>query len=111
MGPLHQTEASASVTSRLWEIGEIGGRVVKLGRLAMSGRKTLCDLGMVTVDFGLSDAETPDPGNTFRLTFRYRNGQQTGRIEVQQVEAEQFTAELAAAMTTIIAQLKSAQSK
>jgi hypothetical protein len=80
MGPLHQTEASTSVTSRLWEIGEIAGRVVKLGRLAMSGRKTFCDLGMVTVDFGLSDAETPDPGNTFRLTFRHRNGQQTGRI-------------------------------
>jgi hypothetical protein len=73
MGQLHQTEASASVTSRFWEIGEIGGRVVKLGRLAMSGRKTLCDLGMVTVDFDWSDAETPDPGNTFRLTFRRRN--------------------------------------
>jgi hypothetical protein len=27
MGPLHQTEASASVTSGLWKIGEIGGRV------------------------------------------------------------------------------------
>jgi hypothetical protein len=99
MGPLHQTEASTSVTSRLWEIGEIGGHVVKLGSLAMSGRKTLCDLGMVTVDFGLSDAETPDPGNTFRLAFRHRNGQQTGRIDVDQVEAEQFAAALAAAMT------------
>jgi hypothetical protein len=32
-------------------------------------------------------------------------------IDVDQFEAEQFTAELAAAMTTIIAQLKSAQSK
>jgi hypothetical protein len=35
----------------------------------MSERKTLCDLGMVTLDFGWSDVETPDPGNTFRLTF------------------------------------------
>ena len=72
----------------------------------MSEGKTLCDLGMVTVDFGRSDAETPDPGNTFRLTFRRRNGQQTGRINVGISEAEQFTAELAAAMTAI-AQLKS----
>ena len=52
-------------------------------------------------------AEIPDPGNTFRLTFRHRNGQQTGRINVGISEAEQFTAELAAAMTAIIAQLKS----
>jgi hypothetical protein len=66
---------------------------------------------MVTVDFGRSDAKTHDLSNTFRLTFRHRNGQETGRIEVDQVEAEQFTAELAAAMTAIIAQLKSAQSK
>ena len=71
----------------------------------MSERKTLCDLGMVTVDFG------GHPANTFRLTFRHRSGQQTGHIDVHQVEAEQFTAELAAAMTVIIAQLKSAQSK
>ena len=85
--------------------------VLLRGRLAVSERKTLCDLGMVTVDFGGSDAETREPSNTFRLTFRRRNGQQTGRIEVAQVEAEQFTAELAAAMTAIIAQLKSAQSK
>ena len=63
---------------------------------------------MVTVDSGLSDAETPEPGNTFRLTFRRRNGQETGRIDVDQAEAEQFTAELAAAMTAIIAQLKAA---
>jgi hypothetical protein len=35
--------------------------------------------------------------------------QQTGRIDVDRVEAEQFTAELAAAMTVIIAQLKSSQ--
>ena len=77
----------------------------------MSERKTLCDLGMVTVDFGRSDAKTHEPANSFRLTFRHRNGQETGRIDVDQVEAEQFTAELAASMTAIIAQLKSAQSK
>jgi len=71
----------------------------------MGQRKTLCDLGMVTVDFGASD-----PGTTFRLTFRHRSGQQTGRIDVARVEAEQFTAELAAAMTAIIAQLKSSVS-
>jgi hypothetical protein len=35
--------------------------------------------------------------------------QQTGRIDVDRVEAEQFTAELAAAMMAIIAQLKSSQ--
>jgi hypothetical protein len=72
----------------------------------VSERKTLCDLGMVTLDYGWSDAET-EPGNTFRLTFRRRNGQQTGRINVGISEAEQFTAELATAMTAIIAQLKS----
>jgi hypothetical protein len=77
----------------------------------VSERKTLCDLGMVTVDFGGSDAKTRGPGNSFRLTFRRRNGQETGRIDVDQAEAEQFTAELAAAMTAIIAQLKSAPSK
>ena len=77
----------------------------------MSKRKTICDLGMVTVDFDRSDAKTHEPGNVFRLTFRHRSGQETGRIEVHKVEAEQFTAELAAAMTAIIAQLKSAQSK
>jgi hypothetical protein len=65
---------------------------------------------MITVDFGWSDAKTRDPGNTFRITFRHRNGQQTGRIDVDQAEAEQFTAELAAAMTAIIAKLKSPQS-
>jgi hypothetical protein len=70
----------------------------------MSERKTLCDLGMVTVDFSGSD-----PGSTFRLAFRHRSGQQTGCIDVGRVEAEQFTAELAAAMTAIIAQLKSSQ--
>ena len=70
----------------------------------MSQRKTICDLGMVTVDFSASD-----PGRSFRLTFRHRSGEQTGRIDVDRVEAEQFTAELAAAMTAIIAQLKSLQ--
>ena len=70
----------------------------------MSERRTLCDLGMVTVDFNGSD-----PGSTFRLTFRHRSGQQTGCIDVGRAEVEQFTAELAAAMTAIIAQLKSPQ--
>jgi hypothetical protein len=51
-----------------------------------------------------SPIQEPDPGNTFRL-------QQTGRIDVDQVEAEQFAAALAAAMTAIIAQVKSPQSK
>jgi len=45
-------------------------------------RKTLCDLETVAVDFG------GRPANTFQLTLRHRNGQQTGRIEVDQVEAE-----------------------
>jgi hypothetical protein len=77
----------------------------KRRRLAVSERKTLCDLGMVTVDYYSGS----DAGNTFRLTFRHRSGQQTGRIDVDRVEAEQFAAELAAAMTAIIAQLKSSQ--
>ena len=51
-------------------------------RLAVSERKTICDLGMVTVDFDRSDARTHEPGNVFRLTFRHRSGQETGRIEV-----------------------------
>jgi hypothetical protein len=38
------------------------------GSRAVSERKTLGDLGMVTVDFGWSDAEAPEPGNTFRLS-------------------------------------------
>jgi hypothetical protein len=56
----------------------------------MSERRTLCDLELVTLDFGWSDAKTSQPGNTFRLTFRNRNGQGTGRIDVGHAEAEQF---------------------
>jgi hypothetical protein len=59
-----------SCAPRFSEIGEISGRVVKRGRLAVTERKTLCDLGMVTVDFGLSDTETPDPGNTLVAMIR-----------------------------------------
>jgi hypothetical protein len=76
----------------------------------MSERKTLCDLGLVTVDFGWSEAKTREPGDTFRLTFRHRNGQQTGRIDVDRAEAEQFAMELAAVMAAIVAQLRSSQS-
>jgi hypothetical protein len=47
----------------------------------------------ITVDFGWSDAKTRDPGNTFRITFRHRNGKETGRIDVDQAKAEQFTSQ------------------
>jgi hypothetical protein len=70
----------------------------------MSEHKTLCDLGLITVDFGSSDRDT---GNTFRLTFRHRSGTQTGRIEVEQAEAEQFAIELSAVMAAMVAQLRS----
>ena len=73
----------------------------------MSDRKTICDLGMITVDFGWSEAVKREPGNTFRLTFRHRNGTQTGRIDVDQSEAEQFALELSVAMAAIVAQLRS----
>ena len=73
----------------------------------MSDRKIICDLGMITVDVGWSEAVKPEPGNTFELTFRHRNGTQTGRIEVDQSEAEQFALELSAAMTASLAQLRS----
>jgi hypothetical protein len=77
---------------------------------AMSERKTLCDLGLMSLDFGWADATTREPGNTFRLTFRHRNGQQTGCIDIDQVEAEQFALELTAVMAAIVAQLKWPQS-
>ena len=76
----------------------------------MTERKTLCGLGLVSVDFGWADARTREPSNTFRLTFRHRNGQQTGRIYVDQVEAEQFAMELTTVMAAIVAQLKWPQS-
>jgi hypothetical protein len=76
----------------------------------MSERKTLCDVGLMSLNFGWADARTREPGNTLRLTFRHRNGQQTGRIDIDQVEAEQFAMELTVVMAAIVAQLKWPQS-
>ncbi len=73
----------------------------------MSQRKTICDLGLASVDYGWSEGVKREPGNTFRLTFRHRDGTQTGRIDVEQSEAEQFAVELTAVMAAIVAQLRS----
>jgi hypothetical protein len=73
----------------------------------MNDRRTLCDLELVTLDFGWSDAKTCEPGYTFQLTFRHRNGQLNGRISVDHAEAEQFTTELVAVLIAIVAKLRS----
>jgi hypothetical protein len=73
----------------------------------MGERRTLCDLELVTLEFGWSDAKTCEPGYTFRLTFRHRDGQLTGRINVDHAEVEQFTTELEAVLAAIVAKLRS----
>jgi hypothetical protein len=60
----------------------------------MMSRKVICDLHLISVDFGRE--EEKQPGNTFRITFRHLNGQPTGTIEVHQGEAEHFAVELEA---------------
>jgi hypothetical protein len=60
----------------------------------MMERKVICDLHLISVDFGRE--EERQPGNTFRITFRHVNGQATGTIEVYQGEAEHFSVELEA---------------
>ncbi len=60
----------------------------------MMERKVICDLHLISVDFGRE--EERQPGNTFRITFRHANGQPTGAIEVYQGEAEHFAVELEA---------------
>jgi hypothetical protein len=50
----------------------------------MMERKIVCDLNLVSVDFGRE--EELRPGNTFRIAFRHANGQPTGTIEVYQVK-------------------------
>lgn len=72
----------------------------------MSERKSLCDLSLVTVDYGWSDAKTREPGNTFRLTFRHSNGTQTGRIDIDESEAQQFVLELGAVIGGIASQVQ-----
>ena len=76
----------------------------------MEERKTLCDLRLIGVDFGWSEARAGASGNTFRITFRHLNGQQTGRIDVDEDVSERFAVELAAAAalirTTMITQKK-----
>jgi hypothetical protein len=60
----------------------------------MMARKVVCDLHLISVDFGRE--KELQPGNTFRITFRHTNGQPTGAIEVDQGEAEHFAVELEA---------------
>jgi hypothetical protein len=60
----------------------------------MMERKVICDLNLISVDFGRE--EEHEPGNTFRITFRHLNGQPTGAIDVYQGEAEHFSVELEA---------------
>jgi hypothetical protein len=57
-------------------------------------RKVICDLHLISVDFGRE--EERQPGNTFRITFRHANGQPTGTIDVYQGEAAHFSVELEA---------------
>jgi hypothetical protein len=64
------------------------------GEFGMMSRKVICDLNLISVDFGRE--EEKQPGNTFRITFRHINGQPTGAIEVHQGEAEHFAVELEA---------------
>jgi len=45
----------------------------------MMERKVVCDLHLISVDFGRE--EEIQPGNTFRITFRH-DGEQTGAIDV-----------------------------
>ena len=60
----------------------------------MMERKVICDLHLISVDFGRE--EERQPGNTFRITFRHANGQPTGTIDVYQGEAAHFSVELEA---------------
>ena len=60
----------------------------------MMSRKVICDLNLVSVDFGRE--EEKQPGNTFRITFRHVNGHPTGTIDVDQGEADHFAVELEA---------------
>jgi hypothetical protein len=66
----------------------------KWKRTVMMERKVICDLHLISVDFGRE--EERQPGNTFRITFRHANGQATGTTEVYQGEAEHFSVELEA---------------
>jgi hypothetical protein len=48
----------------------------------MMERKVVCDLHLISVDFGRE--EESQPGNTFHVTFRHLNGTRTGAIDVYQ---------------------------
>jgi len=85
---------AVGVTDRLWGICDIVTVLRKLGEPVMMERKVICDLHLISVDFGRE--EERQPGNTFRITFRHANGQTTGTIDVYQGEAEHFSVELEA---------------
>jgi hypothetical protein len=79
------------------------GAVPEFGQSSMMERKIVCDLTLVSVDFGRE--EELRPGNTFRIAFRHANGQPTGTIEVYQGEADHFIVELEAVAAFIRAAL------
>jgi hypothetical protein len=71
-----------------------GGAARRPTEKVVMERKVVCDLNLISVDFGRE--EELQPGNTFRITFRHVNGERTGAIEVYQGEAEHFAVELEA---------------
>jgi hypothetical protein len=82
-----------------WPLVGIGGsasvhNLRKLGESIVMERKVICDLNLISVDFGRE--EELQPGNIFRITFRHVNGERTGAIDVYQGEAEHFALELEA---------------
>ena len=78
----------------------------------MMARKVVCDLNLISVDFGRE--EEKQPGNTFRITFRHVNGHPTGTIDVDQGEADHFAVELeavAAFLRAVLIANRKAESK
>ena len=82
---------AVDVTDRLWGICDIVTVFEHLESHVMMERKVICDLHLISVDFGRE--EEREPGNTFRITFRHANGQPTGTIDVYQGEAAHFAVE------------------
>ena len=75
----------------------------------MNKRESVCDLDLVRADYGWTEAKNRQPCHTFRVTFRRASGQETGRIDVDAKEAEQFAAEMEALAAIIRARLVKAR--
>jgi hypothetical protein len=90
LGEQFCTDAVRRTCEALWYRRHLG----KLGESVVMERKVICDLHLISVDFGRE--EERQPGNTFRITFRHANGQPTGTIDVYQGEAAHFSVELEA---------------